>query len=68
MKGKLHKIDAAQNQHPSGSPREHTDLSAVKDREDDSVALSGRALRNWLLIANLSAWIAIVVAIKLLFF
>ena len=70
MNAKLHKFDTAVNQNTAGAPAP-ADASAVDDREDASAvtsAGSARALRNWLIVANVAAWLLIFFAVRLTFF
>lgn len=71
MNAKLHKFDAAPDQSPPGSLKGSADIPAVRDREDAPAVAhcaSPYALRNWLIVANVAAWLAIMFVARLLFF
>jgi hypothetical protein len=72
MSIKIQKIDtaAAHSHSPSGTSPMETRM--ISSRADDSTPHSGvrpdRRMRNWLLLANIVAWVLIIAAIRLLFF
>lgn len=60
--GRPHKASAARGTSAESSMiAEHANIPASEIKPD-------RRLRNWLLLANLAAWLAIIIAIRLAFF